>query len=58
MTHLSDPERAELAYESRRSTHTARRKIGSGVAGLCLAQGQSRPRCGAVAGTSVHAPMT
>lgn len=58
MTRLSDPVTPAKAHESRRNTHTARRKIGSGVAGLCPAQGQSRPCCGAVAGTSVHAPMT
>lgn len=58
MTRLSDREPAGLALESRRCTHTARRKIGSGVAGCCPDRGPLRARCGAVAGTSVHAPMT
>ena len=43
------------AGESRRATDTTGRKIGSGVPeGL----GAACPRCGAVAGTSVHGPMT
>lgn len=42
--------------ETRRATNTTRRKIGSGVPeGL---GGALRPHCGAVAGMSVHAPMT
>lgn len=42
--------------ETRRATSPARRKIGSRAPeGL---GGAPRPHCGAVAGTSVHAPMT
>lgn len=44
------------AIESRSAANTTRRKIGSGVPeGL---GGALRPRCGAVAGMSWHAPMT
>lgn len=43
------------ARESRRVTTTAGRKIGSGVPEGLVGE---RPHCGAVAGTSAHAPMT
>ena len=47
---------ARVAIESRRAANTTRRKIGSGVPeGL---GGTLCPHCGAVAGMSLHAPMT
>ena len=53
MTHRFDP--LVTVHESRRAAYTTGRKIGSGVP---EGQGAARPRCGAVAGTSVHGPMT
>jgi hypothetical protein len=54
MTHRFDP--LVTVHESRRAAYTTGRKIGSGVP--VEGQGAARPRCGAVAGTSVHGPMT
>lgn len=45
-----------MALESRRAANTTRRKIGSGVPeGL---RGALHLHCGAVAGMSLHGPMT
>lgn len=52
----SDRMKTVRAQQTRRAANTTRRKIGSGVP-----EGQGgalRPRCGAVAGKSAHAPMT
>lgn len=51
-------DRVVTALETRRVNDTARRKIGSGVPeglGELMVQ---LPHCGAVAGRSVHGPMT
>jgi hypothetical protein len=53
---LSDRMKTVMALETRRAANTTRRKIGSGVPEG--PGGAPRPRCGAVAGMSVHAPMT
>lgn len=58
MKHRSEPTRWATALESRRNTHHARRKIGSVVPSRVLGHGPARLCCGAVAGTSVHGPMT
>lgn len=47
------------AQQTRRATDTTRRKIGSGVPeGLGLGVKRRLSHCGAVAGASLHAPMT
>jgi hypothetical protein len=47
------------AQQTRRAANTTRRKIGSGVPeGLGRCAQHRTPHCGAVAGKSVHGPMT
>ncbi len=53
MTHRFDP--LVTVHESRRAADTTGRKIGSGGP---EGQGAARPHSGAVAGISVHGPMT
>jgi len=56
MRHSDPKTRARTVQQTRRANNPARRKIGSRVSeGL---GGALRPHCGAVAGKSMHAPMT
>lgn len=49
-------DRLVSAQQTRHTTRTARRKIGSSAP--TGPGGALRPRCGAVAGKSAHGPMT
>ena len=60
MMHRFDPLRyAVMVQQTRRAASATRRKIGSSTPErLGVSARHRNPHCGAVAGKSVHAPMT